>query len=89
MVLYMFFLGFVNLSKTSVIFVVKVSFGLEIFKDVVVVGGGLVGMVVVRKFSNLSDKFFVKVLEVRKERYGGRVYTKREYGVRGNGLMVK
>lgn len=85
MVLYVFFLGFVNLVKASVIFVVKVSFGLEIFKDVVVVGGGLVGMVVVRKFSNLSDKFFVKVLEVRKERYGGRVYTKREYGVRGNG----
>lgn len=89
MVLHMLLLGLVNLAKTSATPAVKVSPGLETPKDVVVVGGGLAGMAAARKLSNSPDKFSVKVLEARKERYGGRVYTKREYGVRGNGQMVK
>lgn len=61
----------------------KVSPGLETPKDVVVIGGGVAGMAAARVLSNSPDKFSVKVLEARKERYGGRVYTKRQYGVRG------
>lgn len=83
MVLHVLLLGLVNLPKTSATSAVKVSPGLETPKDVVVVGGGLAGMAAARKLSNSPDKFSVKVLEARKERYGGRVYTKREYGVRG------
>lgn len=89
MVLHVLLLGLVNLAKTSATPAVKVSPGLETPKDVVVVGGGLAGMAAARKLSNSPHKFSVKVLEARKERYGGRVYTKREYGVRGNRLMVK
>lgn len=83
MVLHILLFGLVNLPKTAASG--KVSPGLETPKDVVVIGGGLAGMAAARKLSNSPDKFSVKVLEARKERYGGRVYTKREYGVRGNG----
>lgn len=82
MVLHILLFGLVNLPKTAASG--KVSPGLETPKDVVVIGGGLAGMAAARKLSNSPDKFSVKVLEARKERYGGRVYTKREYGVRGN-----
>lgn len=81
MVLHILLFGLVNLPKTAASG--KVSPGLETPKDVVVIGGGLAGMAAARKLSNSPDKFSVKVLEARKERYGGRVYTKREYGVRG------
>lgn len=87
MILHILLFGLVNLSKTAA--TGKVSPGLETPKDVIVIGGGLAGMAAARKLSNSPDKYSVKVLEARKERYGGRVYTKREYGVRGNGLMVK
>lgn len=83
MVLHILLFGLVNFPKTTA--TGKVSPGLETPKNVVVIGGGLAGMAAARKLSNSPDKFSVKVLEARKERYGGRVYTKREYGVRGNG----
>lgn len=45
-------------------------------KDVVVVGGGLAGMAAARRLLKESN-IVVKVLEARKDRYGGRVWTHR------------
>lgn len=63
---------------------ISVSPGIETPKDVIVVGGGLAGMAAARKLTNAPEKYAVKVLEARKDRYGGRVFTDRQqYGVRG------
>lgn len=63
---------------------ISVSPGIETPKDVIVVGGGLAGMATARKLTNAPEKYAVKVLEARKDRYGGRVFTDRQqYGVRG------
>lgn len=63
---------------------INVSPGIETPKDVIVVGGGLAGMAAARKLTNAPEKYAVKVLEARKDRYGGRVFTDRQqYGVRG------
>ncbi|XP_033731407.1 polyamine oxidase 4-like [Pecten maximus] len=48
-------------------------------KEVLVIGGGISGLAAARKLVNhLSQLYDVTVLEARKERYGGRVWTSRK-----------
>ena len=47
-------------------------------KQVVVIGGGIAGLSAARQIVNRGrGKFFVRVYEARRERYGGRVWTNR------------
>lgn len=45
-------------------------------KDIIIVGGGLAGMVAARELLQAGN-FNVKVFEARKDRYGGRIWTRR------------
>lgn len=45
-------------------------------KQVVIVGGGIAGLAAARKLQN-TGQFVVNVLEARRERYGGRIFTDR------------
>lgn len=53
-------------------------------KEIVVVGGGLAGMAAARRLMKIPH-FSVRVLEARRERYGGRIWTNRTAlrGIRG------
>ncbi|XP_060068174.1 uncharacterized protein LOC132548334 [Ylistrum balloti] len=49
-------------------------------KEVLVIGGGISGLAAARKLANHPSQLYeVTVLEARKERYGGRIWTSRKF----------
>ena len=57
-------------------------------KDIIIVGGGLAGMVAARELLTAGN-FNVKVFEARRERYGGRIWTRRSIGEKIKGAEAE
>ena len=57
-------------------------------REVIIVGGGLAGMAAARALLQHGD-YTVKVLEARKSRYGGRIWTKRSIGNKVKGAEAE
>lgn len=57
-------------------------------KEVIIVGGGLAGMAAARELINVGN-FNVKVFEARKDRYGGRIWTRRSIGEKVRGAEAE
>lgn len=57
-------------------------------KDVIVVGGGLAGMAAARRLLQ-EGNINVKVLEARRDRYGGRIWTRRDAADHVRGVDVE
>ncbi|CAC5388619.1 unnamed protein product [Mytilus coruscus] len=56
-------------------------------KQVIIVGGGIAGLAAARKLQN-TGQYAVNVLEARRERYGGRIFTDRSSFKLARGMEV-
>ena len=75
---YMMFIRLVFIVS-SVVMVIQgdIQSDVELQKDVIVVGSGIAGLAAARTLVN-TGKFSVNILEAKRERYGGRIFTDRK-----------
>ena len=57
-------------------------------RDIIIVGGGLAGMTAARELLKAGN-FNVKVFEAKRERYGGRIWTRRDIGEKIKGAEAE
>ena len=74
---------------SSVVMVIQgdIQSDVELQKDVIVVGSGIAGLAAARTLVN-TGKFSVNILEAKRERYGGRIFTDRKSLKNARGVEV-